>query len=104
VPRTYIALDLETTGLSAARDAIIEIGAVRFVDGQPVEKDGPLINPATHPYEVTLLTGTRRCASGRAEQVAGQIGRFTVRFRSSPQRQLRSRLPAASSCSTATLG
>jgi hypothetical protein len=28
VPRTYIALDLETTGLEPTRDAIIEVGAV----------------------------------------------------------------------------
>jgi DNA polymerase-3 subunit epsilon/ATP-dependent DNA helicase DinG len=80
VPRTYIALDLETTGLSAARDAIIEIGAVRFVDGQPVETFGTLINPGRPiPYEVTLLTGiSDRDVLGkpRFEQVAGQIGRF----------------------------
>ncbi|MGD8472980.1 MAG: exonuclease domain-containing protein, partial [Anaerolineae bacterium] len=28
--RTYVALDLETTGLDAERDTILEVGAVRF--------------------------------------------------------------------------
>ncbi|MEX2157797.1 MAG: helicase C-terminal domain-containing protein [Dehalococcoidia bacterium] len=34
MPRSYVALDLETTGLDPDRDAIMEVGAVRFdVDG-----------------------------------------------------------------------
>ncbi|MDZ4277638.1 MAG: exonuclease domain-containing protein, partial [Dehalococcoidia bacterium] len=34
MPRRYVALDLETTGLDFDRDAIIEVGAVRFdLDG-----------------------------------------------------------------------
>ena len=30
--RTYVALDLETTGLDSKRDTIMEVGAVRFRD------------------------------------------------------------------------
>jgi DNA polymerase III epsilon subunit-like protein len=37
LPRTYVALDLETTGLNPDKDAIIEVGAVKFRDGEIVE-------------------------------------------------------------------
>ena len=34
---TYIALDLETTGLSATKDRILEIGAVMVENGEVTE-------------------------------------------------------------------
>lgn len=40
----YIAFDVETTGLSAYSDRIIEIGAVLFEQGKPVKKFGTLVN------------------------------------------------------------
>ncbi len=54
----YIAFDLETTGLSADRDEIIEIGAARFRRGEIVERYQTLVNPGKPiPSEVTHLTG-----------------------------------------------
>lgn len=44
-PLSFVAFDLETTGLSPANDAIVEIGAVRVVDGQITEKYHQLVNP-----------------------------------------------------------
>ncbi|MDY3905208.1 MAG: exonuclease domain-containing protein [Lawsonibacter sp.] len=41
----YIAFDVETTGLDASRDRIIEIGAILFVDGKPVKTFSSLVNP-----------------------------------------------------------
>ena len=41
----YIAFDVETTGLDATYDRIIEIGAVLFVDGQPIDTFSSLVNP-----------------------------------------------------------
>ena len=41
----YIAFDLETTGFLPKMDQIVEIGAVRFIDGVPDAKFSTLINP-----------------------------------------------------------
>ena len=58
--RTYIALDLETTGLNPEKDAILEVGAVKYRDGAAVEIFESLVNPARPiPYEITLITGIR---------------------------------------------
>jgi len=56
--RTYIALDLETTGLDPDRDAVIEIGVVRF-QGSRVESEwASLVNPGRPlPPFITQLTG-----------------------------------------------
>ena len=44
--REFIALDLETTGLSAAADRIVEIAAVRFREnGEAVGLFQSLVNP-----------------------------------------------------------
>jgi DNA polymerase III subunit epsilon len=44
--RQFVALDLETTGLSAETDRIVEIGAVRFLmSGQEVGRFQRLVNP-----------------------------------------------------------
>ncbi|NQU40702.1 MAG: 3'-5' exonuclease [Lentisphaerae bacterium] len=42
---TFVAFDTETTGLSAARDRVIEIGAVRLRNGKIIERRVWLINP-----------------------------------------------------------
>lgn len=43
--KTFIAFDVETTGLSPTMDRIVEIGAVLFVDGKPVDSFSTLVNP-----------------------------------------------------------
>lgn len=45
LPRTFVAVDVETTGLSPQKDAIIEIGAVRFCDGEIVDTFATFVNP-----------------------------------------------------------
>ena len=40
-----VAFDVETTGLSPSHDRIIEIAAVRFLEGEPIEKFHSYINP-----------------------------------------------------------
>ncbi len=53
-----VAIDLETTGLDPTRDAIIEIGAVRFDGARILDEWHSLINPRRRiPEEITHLTG-----------------------------------------------
>lgn len=54
----WVAVDLETTGLNPKVDAIIEIGAVRFVNGKEQNRFVTLVNPQrTLPAFITGLTG-----------------------------------------------
>ena len=55
---TYVAIDLETTGLHPKRDRIIEIGAVRVSDGKEQEIFSVLVNPHLElPERIRDLTG-----------------------------------------------
>lgn len=55
---SYIAIDLETTGLDPKRDRVIEIGAVRVLDGQITEELSLFVNPKMTLTEFTKdLTG-----------------------------------------------
>ncbi|SVD57166.1 uncharacterized protein METZ01_LOCUS410020, partial [marine metagenome] len=55
---TYIALDLETTGLDPYRCGITEVSAYRFENGRPVEEFTTLIDPERAiPKEISELTG-----------------------------------------------
>ncbi len=56
---TYVAYDFETTGLSSHEDDIIEIGAVRVVNGQETETFQELVKPARREIspQVAALTG-----------------------------------------------
>ena len=54
----HVALDLETTGLDAARDAIIEVGAVKFRGDLVLDTFQTFINPGRPiPEFVQRLTG-----------------------------------------------
>ena len=55
---TYIALDFETTGLDPKHDRIIEVAAIKYVNGEPKEKYSTLINPGVHISSfITDITG-----------------------------------------------
>lgn len=54
----YISLDLETTGLHPKNDRILEIGAVKVVNGKETEVFSQLINPDTKISPIiTQVTG-----------------------------------------------
>lgn len=56
--RSFVALDFETTGLSGTKDYVTEIGAVKVVDGEVVQRFSTLVNPGRPiPPRVVALTG-----------------------------------------------
>lgn len=56
--QSIVAIDIESTGLNADRDAIIEIGAVKFKGHRVEDEWSSLVNPNRHiPEFITGLTG-----------------------------------------------
>jgi DNA polymerase III epsilon subunit-like protein len=73
----FVVFDLETTGLSAARDRICEVGAVRVRALEPVASFQSLVNPGVAlPEPVARLTGLRDPELRRAPSVAKVLRRF----------------------------
>ena len=58
LPAKLAFVDIETTGLSATYDRIIEIAVLVVENNQVVDKYKTLINPQIHvPKEIELITG-----------------------------------------------
>jgi ATP-dependent DNA helicase DinG len=86
--RTCVALDLETTGLDAERDTILEVGAVRFrllaegnaIQAQVLDTWSTLVNPGRPiPLQIQQLTGITHeqvIGAPRFSQVIQPLRRF----------------------------
>jgi DNA polymerase III epsilon subunit family exonuclease len=74
---SFAVVDLETTGLSPQRSAIIEIGAVRVAGMRLVDRFETLVNPARAvPPEITELTGIEQRMLVGAPRLEDALARF----------------------------
>jgi DNA polymerase-3 subunit epsilon len=74
---TFVVVDLETTGGSAASDAITEIGAVKVCGGQVVGEFATLVDPGgpISPF-ITVLTGITDQMVAAAPPIASVLPSF----------------------------
>lgn len=73
----FIAVDIETTGLSPVKDKIIEIGAVKVKDGKIVDQFSKLIDPKIELTErIVSLTGITDDMLEGKEQIETVIRQF----------------------------
>ena len=76
----YVAFDLETTGLYARRDKIIEIGAVRMRDGVEVDRFQTFVDPGQklekRTTELTGITDDMLRGAPKIEEALPQFLKF----------------------------
>lgn len=73
---SFTSFDIETTGL-ARNSNIIEIGAVKVVNGVITDAFSELVNPGIRiPYEITCLTGITDDMVKNAESITEVLPRF----------------------------
>jgi ATP-dependent DNA helicase DinG len=83
--RILVSLDLETTGLDPQRDAIIEIGAVKFRGDEVLDTFATLIDPARPiPPKITDLTGIADQDVANAPRLFDVLPRLTSFVRDLP--------------------
>jgi ATP-dependent DNA helicase DinG len=75
-----VAIDLETTGLDIQNDSIIEIGAVRMVDGKITAEYSTFVDPEIQiPALITQITGIKQddvTGAPRIQDVLPQVSEF----------------------------
>lgn len=73
----YVALDIETTGLSPKKDRILEIGAVKVVKGEEKERYAAFVNPGIPiPEFITQLTGIDDKMAAEGRDIFGVMQEF----------------------------
>lgn len=77
---SYIALDLETTGLNPSSDRILEIGAVKVVDGQVCGTYETLVNPqikiSSRIEELTGITDEMAAGGRDTKEAVSELVEF----------------------------
>ncbi|MFC8385040.1 DEDD exonuclease domain-containing protein [Nocardia sp. NPDC057272] len=74
---TFVVVDLETTGTSADRDAITEIGAVKVRGGEVLGEFATLVNPGyAIPPAIVQITGITTAMVYEAPRIEGVLPGF----------------------------
>jgi len=74
---TFVVVDLETTGGSAASESITEIGAVKVRGGEVLGEFQTLVNPGSAiPPFIAVLTGITDAMVAHAPRIAGALPAF----------------------------
>ena len=74
---TYVVFDIETTGFSPVTNRIIEIGAVKVVNGQIVDRFSTFVNPEVPiPFEIEKLTSINDSMVIDAETIETVLPKF----------------------------
>lgn len=67
---SYISIDLETTGLNPKLDKVIEIGAIKVVEGKKVDTFSTFVNPGRRLEErIITLTGITQAQVDGAQEI-----------------------------------
>ena len=73
----YVVFDIETTGFSAMKDKIIEIGAVKVVNGNITERFSEFVNPEIPiPFRIEQLTSINDSMVAEAPTIDVILPRF----------------------------
>jgi DNA polymerase-3 subunit epsilon/ATP-dependent DNA helicase DinG len=76
---TYVAIDIETTGLDPVKDVILEVGAVRFNEHRVEDEFSSLVNPRRPiPDFITRLTGISDAMVMKAPELRDVMGQLAV--------------------------
>ncbi len=74
---TAVVFDIETTGFSCVKDAIIEIGAVKVKNGEILDRFSVFVNPERKiPYRITELTTITDAMVADAETIDKVLPEF----------------------------
>ncbi len=77
LPNSYVAVDIETTGLNPKTDKIIELAAVKVLEGQNVEEKTTLVDPRRElPEAICRLTGIHDEMLKDAPDIGRVIGEY----------------------------
>ena len=73
----YVVFDIETTGFSAMKDKIVEIGAVKVVNGNITERFSEFVNPEIPiPFRIEQLTSINDSMVAEAPTIDVILPRF----------------------------
>jgi len=76
--QTFCIVDIETSAGNAKSGQIIEIGAVKYKNGQVIEKYDSLVNTGNIPYKIQELTGITPAMTHDAPNLRTVLEEFKI--------------------------